>query len=98
MTIPQAAGLPNGRPAAARYVRDFIESVKASGFVAASLKRHGLTPDDAIVAASAANRSSAAALSTPGDRIYGRSMALNSSARTGTIQLALAWTLQPMRF
>jgi polar amino acid transport system substrate-binding protein len=53
MTIPQAAGVPKGRPAAARYVREFIESVKASGFVAKALERHGLTSDDAIVAAPA---------------------------------------------
>jgi len=50
MTIPQAAGLPRGRPAAARFVRQFIEEMKASGFVAAALTRHGLQPDDAIVA------------------------------------------------
>lgn len=53
MTIPQAAGVPKGRPEAARYVREFIESVKASGFVAKALERHGLTSDDAIVAAPA---------------------------------------------
>jgi polar amino acid transport system substrate-binding protein len=53
MTIPQAAGIPRGRPAAAQYVRAFIEDVKASGFVAEALKRHGLTPDDAIVAPAA---------------------------------------------
>lgn len=50
MTIPQAAGIPKGRPNAAKYVRNFIEEMKASGFVAASLKSHGLGPDDAIVA------------------------------------------------
>jgi polar amino acid transport system substrate-binding protein len=50
MTIPQAAGVPRGRPAAARYVRQFIEEMKASGFVAAGLARHGLTRDDAVVA------------------------------------------------
>jgi polar amino acid transport system substrate-binding protein len=50
MTIPQAAGVPKGRPAAATYVREFIESVKASGFVADALKRHNLTADDAVVA------------------------------------------------
>lgn len=49
MTIPQAAGLPKGRPQALRFLREFIESVKASGFIAAALKRHGLTADDAIV-------------------------------------------------
>jgi polar amino acid transport system substrate-binding protein len=42
MTIPQAAGVPKGREAGAGYVRQFIESMKASGFVAEALKRHGL--------------------------------------------------------
>jgi polar amino acid transport system substrate-binding protein len=55
MTIPQAAGVPKGRSAAARFVRDFIEEMKASGFVADALKRHGLGPDDAIVAPPATN-------------------------------------------
>ena len=50
MTIPQAAGVPKGRPDAARYVRDFIEEMKASGFVASTLKKYGHGPDDAIVA------------------------------------------------
>lgn len=50
MTIPQAAGIPKGRPEAARYVREFIEEMKSSGFIAAAFERHGLGPDDAIVA------------------------------------------------
>jgi polar amino acid transport system substrate-binding protein len=50
MTIPQAAGVPKGRQAAARLVREFIEEMKASGFVANTLKKYGLGPDDAIVA------------------------------------------------
>jgi polar amino acid transport system substrate-binding protein len=50
MTIPQAAGVPKGRPAAARYVSDFIEEMKASGFIARTLKKYGLGPDDALVA------------------------------------------------
>jgi polar amino acid transport system substrate-binding protein len=50
MTIPQAAGVPKGRPAAARYVSEFIEEMKASGFVADTLKKYGLGPDDAILA------------------------------------------------
>jgi polar amino acid transport system substrate-binding protein len=54
MTIPQAAGIPKGRPAAVRYLREFIEEMKASGFVAEGLKRHGLTADDAVVAPAAA--------------------------------------------
>jgi polar amino acid transport system substrate-binding protein len=50
MTIPQAVGLPKGRPAAVVYLRGFVEAVKASGFVADALKRHGMTDDDAVVA------------------------------------------------
>jgi polar amino acid transport system substrate-binding protein len=50
MTIPQAAGVPKGRPVAARYVSAFIEEMKTSGFVTAALKRYGYGPDDAIVA------------------------------------------------
>jgi polar amino acid transport system substrate-binding protein len=50
MTIPQAAGIPKGRPAAARYVSTFIEEMKTSGFVANTLHEYGLGPDDAIVA------------------------------------------------
>jgi polar amino acid transport system substrate-binding protein len=50
MTIPQAAGVPKGRPAAARYVGEFIEEMKVSGFVAGTLKKYGFGPDDAIVA------------------------------------------------
>jgi polar amino acid transport system substrate-binding protein len=53
MTIPQAAAVPKGRPAAARYVSDFIEEMKASGFVASALQKYGLGPDDAIVASPA---------------------------------------------
>jgi polar amino acid transport system substrate-binding protein len=50
MTIPQAAGVPRGRPVAARYVSEFIEEMKASGFIASALQRYGHGPDDAIVA------------------------------------------------
>jgi polar amino acid transport system substrate-binding protein len=53
MTIPQAAAVPAGRPLAAQYAQQFIEEMKASGFVAAALKNHGLGPDDAIVAPAA---------------------------------------------
>jgi polar amino acid transport system substrate-binding protein len=52
MQIRQAMGTPKGRPAAARYVRDFIEEMKKSGFVAAALKRSGQDPS---VVAPAAN-------------------------------------------
>ena len=37
--IQQAVGTPKGRPAAAAYLRTFIEEMKASGFVADALKR-----------------------------------------------------------
>ncbi len=41
MVISQAMALPKGRPAAAAYVKAFIEEMKASGFVADGLKRSG---------------------------------------------------------
>lgn len=41
--IRQAMAVPKGRLAAAAYVRDFIEDVKASGFVKAGLDRSGQT-------------------------------------------------------
>ena len=43
MVIEQAMGLPANRgEAAARVLRDFVESAKASGFVASALRRHGI--------------------------------------------------------
>jgi polar amino acid transport system substrate-binding protein len=43
MVIEQAMGLPKGRgEAARRYLADFVEDMKASGFVAAALARHGV--------------------------------------------------------
>jgi polar amino acid transport system substrate-binding protein len=51
MSIGQASGVPNGRPNAARYLRDFIEEMKASGFVARKLRESGIT--DAKVAPAA---------------------------------------------
>jgi polar amino acid transport system substrate-binding protein len=53
MAIEQAMGVPRGRDAAASYLRDFVEEMKASGFVAAALARHQ-QPDAAV--APAANR------------------------------------------
>jgi polar amino acid transport system substrate-binding protein len=41
MVIRQAAGVPRGREAAARYFNDFIEEMKASGFVARALEKSG---------------------------------------------------------
>jgi polar amino acid transport system substrate-binding protein len=51
--IRQAMGTPPGRPAAARYVRDFVEEMKKNGFVAEALKRSG--QGDATVAPPATN-------------------------------------------
>ncbi|RUP29873.1 MAG: transporter substrate-binding domain-containing protein [Curvibacter sp.] len=48
MVIEQAMAVPKGRPAAQAWLRAFIEEMKASGFVADSLRRHGI--DGAAVA------------------------------------------------
>jgi polar amino acid transport system substrate-binding protein len=48
MAIEQAMGTPRGRAAGARYLREFIEEMKASGFIARSLERSG--QGDATVA------------------------------------------------
>lgn len=40
MVVEQAVASPKGRDAGAKYVREFIEDVKASGFVARSLEQH----------------------------------------------------------
>lgn len=48
MVIEQAMGTPRGRDAGARYLREFVEEMKASGFVAAGLQRSG--QGDATVA------------------------------------------------
>jgi polar amino acid transport system substrate-binding protein len=43
MVIRQAMGLPKGRGEAARaYLAAFVEEMKASGFVARALARHGI--------------------------------------------------------
>ena len=42
MVIEQAMGVPKGRTAAQAWLSRFIEEMKASGFVAAALKRHGI--------------------------------------------------------
>ena len=40
--IQQAIGTSRGRDAGAAYLRDFIEDVKASGFVAQAMEKHGV--------------------------------------------------------
>lgn len=52
MQIEQAMGVPRERTEAARLVARFIEAMKASGFVAQALQRHGI--DGATVAPAAA--------------------------------------------
>lgn len=42
MVINQAIGIPKGREAGARYVREFVEEMKSSGFVSQALARHGI--------------------------------------------------------
>jgi polar amino acid transport system substrate-binding protein len=42
MVIQQAMATPRGRDAGAAYLRSFIEEMKASGFVAQALQRHGI--------------------------------------------------------
>ncbi len=54
MAINQAMGTPRGRDAAAAYLYDFIEEMKASGFVAQSFVRNGI--EGASVAPAAAAR------------------------------------------
>ena len=48
MAIEQAMAIPKGRDAGARYLRAFVEDVRANGFVAAGLERSG--QHDATVA------------------------------------------------
>jgi len=43
MVINQAMATPKGRAAGARYLAEFVEEMKASGFVANALTRHGIT-------------------------------------------------------
>lgn len=42
MAIYQALGIPKGREAAARYLREFIEDVKASGLVGRAIEKAGV--------------------------------------------------------
>ncbi|TGP47472.1 ABC transporter substrate-binding protein [bacterium M00.F.Ca.ET.228.01.1.1] len=55
MVIQQAMGTPKSRgEAAAAFLRGFVEEMKASGFVADSLKRHGIAGASVAPAASVA--------------------------------------------
>ena len=40
--VQQAIGAPKGRAAAAKYLREFAEDVKRSGFVARTIEKHGV--------------------------------------------------------
>jgi polar amino acid transport system substrate-binding protein len=48
MVIAQAAGVPKGRDAGARYLREFIEDAKASGLVAKALEASGVADSAAV--------------------------------------------------
>ncbi len=48
MVIRQAVATPTGRPEGARYLAEFVEEMKASGFVAEGLRRSGV--EGAVVA------------------------------------------------
>jgi polar amino acid transport system substrate-binding protein len=48
MVINQAMAMPKGRAGGARYLSEFVEDMKASGFVASALARHGI--EGAVVA------------------------------------------------
>ena len=48
MVIEQAMGVPKGRVAAQAWLSAFVEEMKASGFVADALRRHGI--EGAVVA------------------------------------------------
>ena len=51
MVINQAMATPQGRDAGARYLNQFVEEMKATGFVANALARHGI--EGAVVAPAA---------------------------------------------
>jgi polar amino acid transport system substrate-binding protein len=40
--VQQAIGIPRGRPAGAKYLREFVEDIKASGLVAKSIDKNGI--------------------------------------------------------
>ena len=42
MAVQQSIGSPRGRDAAAKYLREFVEDVKASGFVGRAIETHGV--------------------------------------------------------
>jgi polar amino acid transport system substrate-binding protein len=42
MAVQQSIGAPKARDAAARYLREFVEDVKASGFIARAIETHGV--------------------------------------------------------
>ena len=42
MVINQAMATPKGRTEGARYLAEFVEEMKASGFIATALARHGV--------------------------------------------------------
>jgi polar amino acid transport system substrate-binding protein len=41
-TVQQSIGTPRGRDAGARYLREFVEDIKATGLVARAIERNGI--------------------------------------------------------
>jgi polar amino acid transport system substrate-binding protein len=41
-TVQQSISTPLGRPSGAKYLREFAEEAKASGFVAKAIERHAV--------------------------------------------------------
>jgi polar amino acid transport system substrate-binding protein len=56
MVINQAMGTPRGREAGASYLREFVDELKASGFVAEALARHGIQSTSVAPSAPRAER------------------------------------------
>jgi polar amino acid transport system substrate-binding protein len=56
MAIEQALGIPKGRDEGAKYLREFIEDVKASGFVARAIEKAGVRGVSVAPAASVGNQ------------------------------------------
>lgn len=48
MVVNHGLGIPGNRPAAAAYLKAFVEEMNASGFVARSIERHGIQGLSAI--------------------------------------------------
>ena len=68
MVINQAMGMRLGREAGAKYLTEFVEDMKASGFVAEALRRHAISAARNVTAANPAATASDAAGPGPPER------------------------------